>query len=167
MPLQKPKAFSFTANTGDKFTIYGESVEQALMSHLCTCTKVVGHQLTSAEAKNPDVIIMIAPDEFLRYFDSFEDIAETAWDTVHVPKKEECFTYMMNNGERFRKFGTSEKEVLMDHLVAVTEQVGHKLSFAEAENPDCAVMVSPRTLAFVFGSFEKAAEVAWRRAQLG
>jgi len=68
MPLQKPKAFSFTANTGDKFTIYGESVEQALMSHLCTCTKVVGHQLTSAEAKNPDVIIMIAPDEFLRYF---------------------------------------------------------------------------------------------------
>ena len=162
MPLQKP--FSFTSNTDCKFTIYGESPEQALMSHLCTCTKVVGHQLSSAEAKNPNVIIMIAPDEFLRYFDSFEAIAETAWNSISASKEPEKFVFKLNNGDTIPVDGASRKEALMNHLIEKTKEVGHRISFEEAENPDFIVMVEQSEFVLPFGSFDKAATKAWQRA---
>ena len=167
MPLQKPNAFAFTANNGCKFTVYGETSKQALMDHLCTCVKVVGRRLSFEEASNPDIIIMISPEEFLRDFDSFDTAASMAWEKVSAPKKKEMFVFEMNNGERFTDYGETQEEVLMGHLIDKSREVGHRLKFEEANNPDLVVMVRPRTYALVFSSFDEAAETAWRYVQSG
>lgn len=77
------------------------------------------------------------------------------------------FVFEMNNGERFTEYGESQEEVLMNHLIAKTKKVGHRLKFEEADNPDLVVMVRPRTYALVFSSFDEAAEIAWKSAQSG
>lgn len=87
MPLQKPNAYVFIANTGCKFTIYGETAEQALMQHLLTCTKMLGRQIDLKGARDPDIIIMIRPEDFMPYFDSFDAAASMAWERVSTPKK--------------------------------------------------------------------------------
>lgn len=166
MPLQKPNAFAFTANNGCKFTVYGETSKQALMQHLLTCTKMLGRQINLKEARDPDIIIMIRPEDFMPYFDSFDAAASMAWEKVSAPKKER-FVFKMNNGERFTEYGESQEEVLMNHLITKTKKVGHRLKFEEADNPDLVVMVRPRTYALVFSSFDEAAETAWRYVQSG
>ena len=137
------------------------------MQHLLTCTKMLGRQINLKEARDPDIIIMIRPEDFMPYFDSFDAAASMAWEKVSTPKKEEMFVFEMNNGERFTDYGETQEEVLMNHLIAKTKKVGHRLKFEEADNPDLVVMVRPRTYALVFSSFDEVAETAWRYVQSG
>lgn len=161
----KNRNYSFLSNNGVRFTIYGESAEIALMEHLCTQTKLAGHQLSYKEADDPERFIMIDPEEFVEYFGSFEEVAKMAWDAVSaaLTKEEQC-CFKMNDGTRFTGYGDSEKDVLMKHLVEKTKEVGHRLSFDEANDPKCVVMVRPRTFVLVFGSFDRVADKAWQRA---
>lgn len=163
--LKNRNSYSFLSNNGVKFTIYGESAEIALMEHLCTQTKLAEHQLSYEDASDPKRSVMIHPKEFVNYFGSFEEAAKMAWDAVSeaLTKEEQC-CFKMNDGTRFTGYGDSEKDVLMKHLVEKTKEVGHRLSFDEANNPECVVMVRPSTFALVFGSFDWAADKAWQHA---
>lgn len=161
--LKKQKSFSLLSNTGCVFTIYGESIREALMEHLCTQTKLAGHQLSRKEADDPERFIMIASGEFANYFGSFEEAAKTAWDTVSALESSEEFTFKMNDGSRLTRAGKSERHVLMEHLIEKTEEVGRKITFDEANNPSFIVMIKPSEFAFWFQEFDKAAETAWQR----
>lgn len=161
-PTQKP--FSFVGNNGCKFTVYGASAEEALLEHLRVQSKLANHRLSFEEADNPDNAIMVDPEEFVSYFGSFEAAAETAWGAVLASKKkDEQFVFKMNDdSSRFTGYGKSEGEVLLAHLIEKTKQVGHRLSFEQANDPKYVVMVKPSTYALVFGTFEQAADMAWR-----
>ncbi len=70
----------------------------------------------------------------------------------------------LNNGESFF-VGEDAKTAIYDLLVEKTRELGHKMSFKEAcDDPE---MVYPNQYAYYFGSFGKAAEMAWREAQDG
>lgn len=82
--------------------------------------------------------------------------------TKQKPKQ---FVFKMNNGARFIGTGKTEEEVLLKHIILKTKEVGHQISFNEANDPDFIVMVKPSEFVFPFSSFDRAAEIAWRRTR--
>lgn len=162
--LHKPK-FRFRMKNGHWPTLYGYSEKEALMGHLIVATKRVGHPISLEEAKNIDSdLILVEPTEYLRWFDSFDQAAETAWDSIFVPKEPEKFVFKLNNEDSIPIEGTSEKEALMSHLIEKTNEVDHQISFKEAKNSDFVVMIKPSEFVLPFGSFDKAARKAWECA---
>lgn len=68
----------------------------------------------------------------------------------------------LNNGENFF-VGEDAKTAIYNLLTEKTKNLDHKMSFKEAcDDPE---MVHPNQYAYFFGSFDKAAEMAWREAQ--
>ena len=68
----------------------------------------------------------------------------------------------LNNGELFF-VGEDAKTAIYELLKEKTRKLGHKMSFKEAiSDPE---MVHPNQYAYFFGSFDKAAEMAWREVQ--
>lgn len=163
MSLQKPKV-CFRMKNGNWLTLYGDSEKEALMGHLVVATKRAGHQISFAEAKDIDSdLVLVEPAEYLRWFDSFDQAAEKAWNSVYAPKEPEKFVFKLNNGDTIPVDGVSKKEALMSHLIEKTKKVGHRISFEEAENPGFIVMVEQSEFVLPFGSFDKAATKAWQR----
>lgn len=67
-------------------------------------------------------------------------------------------TFKRNDGETFTVVGATKDE-LMELLVRKTRKEGHKLSFNDvAVDPE---MISPNDFAPYWGSFDRAAEIAW------
>lgn len=163
--LQKPK-FRFRMKNGHWLTLYGHSEKEALMEHLIVATKRASHPISLEEAKNIDSdLILVEPTEYLRWFDSFDQAAETAWNSISTPKEPEKFVFKLNNGDTIPVDGASKKEALMSHLIEKTKEVGHQISFEEAGNPDFIVMVEQSEFVLPYGSFDKAATKAWQRAR--
>lgn len=71
---------------------------------------------------------------------------------VQISKNNGGYLYLISPGEQ-----------LMKMLVDKTRTVGHMLSFREAR--DDPEMADPNNYAFYFGSFNEAAQIAWKKAQ--
>lgn len=68
----------------------------------------------------------------------------------------------LNNGGLF-SVGEDAKTAIYELLKEKTRKLGHKMSFKEAiSDPE---MVHPNQYAYFFGSFDKAAEMAWGEVQ--
>ena len=82
--------------------------------------------------------------------------------TLQKPKQ---FSFPMNNGTRFVGTGKDACQVLMKHLDVKTKEMGHKISFSEAGDPEKIVMIKPSAFIGPFSSFDEAAEKSWLRCK--
>ena len=166
MPIQKPEAFRFTMKNNCQLVLYGDSKKEALMGHLITGTRRAGHQISQKEADDPGSdIILVNSEEYLEFYETFEQAAEEAWGTVSVPQESKNFRFQMNDGNSLTISGKSKAKILMEHLVSKTKEIGHCISFEEAEDPRRILMVKPSEYVLPFGSFEAAAKTAYERTQ--
>ena len=168
MSLKHSKPYRFEGTKGHSpVTLYSERGKRgALMEHLTTATRRAGHQLTVREAEDPDSdLVLVSPNEYLRFFKTFEQATEKAWKAVSAPQEPKKFIFQTNKGGHVSIPGETERDALLVYLIDKTKKAGHQISFGEAENPALIKMIKPSEFVQSFGSFEEASRRAWICAQ--
>lgn len=168
MSLKHAKPYRFEGTKGySPVTLYSERGKRgALMEHLMTATRRAGHQISLREAMDPDSdLVLISPDEYLRFHSSFEQAAEKAWKAISAPQEPKKFTFQTNKGGYVSIPGETEKDALLVYLIDKTKKAGHQITFGEAENPALIKMIKPSEFVQYFGKFDEAARRAWICAQ--